>query len=284
MAARRTAATASPAKRKRADHGSGNNDMSKMTTLQKEKAVLTELMGYTPLSLMDDIIDSTNTVNLHGLDGVEKALLAVPARALGFRLSDTDTAADADSETREAALEQKKKDEIDSGMVKLETLLNSATDKDMDKFEIYCLRNIFTMGLQNGQDLVDRIVLEHYKGLDFEAATNAEALMEQIKHGQAVNHEQDKLGVLLASKDAEQISILQQLKAYEEKFAFLEAGTATENDVKYLTDQIPFLQQQVKALEAIRVKDAAAGAQDIARADYIADRAGRAHERVFEQK
>ncbi|KAF2764500.1 Mis12-domain-containing protein, partial [Teratosphaeria nubilosa] len=128
-------------------------ESSKMTTSQKEKAVLTELMGYTPFSLMDDIIDSTNTVNLHGLDGVEKALLAVPASALGFKLSGTNTAAD--------------KDEIDSGMVKLETLLNSATDKDMDKFEIYCLRNIFTMGSQNGQDLVDRIVLEHYKGLDF---------------------------------------------------------------------------------------------------------------------
>ena len=40
-------------------------------------------------------------------------------------------------------------DEIEIGMGKLESLLESTIDNNFDKFELYCLRNIFNIPKSN---------------------------------------------------------------------------------------------------------------------------------------
>lgn len=51
------------------------------------------------------------------------------------------------------------KQEIEEGLHKLETLLNSTIDKNFDKFEIYVLRNILSVPAE----LVNWVRLSHYE-------------------------------------------------------------------------------------------------------------------------
>ena len=49
--------------------------------------------------------------------------------------------------------------EIENGLHQLETLLESTVDKAFDKFEIYVLRNIFTVP----EELLPWVRLKHYE-------------------------------------------------------------------------------------------------------------------------
>ena len=55
--------------------------------------------------------------------------------------------------------------EIEEGVLKLETLMENAVDKNFDKLEIWTLRNIFALGRGKGEDegLGDWVRLGHYE-------------------------------------------------------------------------------------------------------------------------
>lgn len=90
-----------------------------------------------------------------GVGSLETGLFATPPERLGFKgvKTQTDPNAQSDIDFPEA------KQEIEEGLHKLETLLNSTVDKNFDKFEIYVLRNILSVP----QDLVSWIRLDHYE-------------------------------------------------------------------------------------------------------------------------
>ena len=117
-------------------------------TSRAADALLTEHFRYTPLALIDDIINAVNTIVYRAIEAIETGLLNIPPHTLGFSNSTAKN-----DENSQAA------DEIEHGVHQLETLLEATVDKAFDKFEIYTLRNIMTVP----EDLVPWIRLKHYE-------------------------------------------------------------------------------------------------------------------------
>lgn len=129
------------------------------STKQIATALLTEHLRYTPLTLIDDIINTINELTNRAVDAAENGLLNAPPDALGF--------------TQKAAVEKRTLEtdedgkpiypdsrlEIEEGVHRLETLLESNIDKNFDKFEILALRGILSVP----EDLVSWMRLAHYE-------------------------------------------------------------------------------------------------------------------------
>jgi kinetochore protein Mis12/MTW1 len=89
-----------------------------------------------------------------GVGSLETGLLSTPPEKLGFKpVKNNSENGSQDVEFPEA------KQEIEEGLHKLETLLNSTVDKNFDKFEIYVLRNILSVPAA----LVNWVRLDHYE-------------------------------------------------------------------------------------------------------------------------
>ncbi|KAI1116028.1 Mis12 protein-domain-containing protein [Nemania sp. NC0429] len=150
------------------------------TSVNAETELLTEHFGYPPVSLIDDIINSINILAERALNSVEQGLLNASPAALGFKApkpqhssrsqsrSNQDAAAAAAADSLPPA--ERAKNEVESGTHQLETLLCASIDRNFDKFEIYVLRNIFTV---RPPELCSWIRLSHYDGLDFSSSASA---------------------------------------------------------------------------------------------------------------
>jgi kinetochore protein Mis12/MTW1 len=101
-------------------------------------------------SLIDDVINSINTIGYKAVDWVEQGLLGTPLSNLGFTTSKSDQ----DSEDVESQVRL----EIENGVHQFETLLEATIDKNFDKMEIFALRSIIAIP----EDLKDWIRLRHY--------------------------------------------------------------------------------------------------------------------------
>ncbi|KAH7333610.1 Mis12 protein-domain-containing protein [Rhizoctonia solani] len=111
---------------------------------QNQNALLTELLGFVPQLLLDDIADAaTDTVN-NGIDGLEVYLRN---EWLPKRTSSTPSQEDLEAE-------------IDSGLLEFQTLLCGHRDMSIDMLEAWSMRNVFFVpeGL--------KIVMPHQRGLD----------------------------------------------------------------------------------------------------------------------
>ena len=115
-------------------------------------ALLTEHFRYTPLTLIDDIINAVNTIVYRGIEAIETGLLNIPPTTLGFSPAQQSHNGGNGENTAAA-------DEIEHGVHQLETLLEATVDKAFDKFEIYTLRNIFTVP----DDVAQWVRLSHYE-------------------------------------------------------------------------------------------------------------------------
>lgn len=122
---------------------------------QAETALLTEHFRYTPLTLIDDVINTVNLLADHAVDAAEVGLLAAPPEALGFypQIQEGGQKEGLDE------VEERMKREMEDGVVKLETLLANNVDKNFDKFEIYVLRSVLAVP----GDLVPWVRLGHYE-------------------------------------------------------------------------------------------------------------------------
>ncbi|KAH8152463.1 uncharacterized protein LAJ45_03303 [Morchella importuna] len=124
-------------------------------------ALLTEHLRCTPLTIIDDIINTTNELLYHSVAAVETYLLTSAPSSLGF-LPPPGTIRDTNSDGTELYSDAET-EELEKGIHSLETLLESAVDRSFDRFEIYVLRNILTVP----EDLVPWVRLAHHKNLDF---------------------------------------------------------------------------------------------------------------------
>jgi len=138
--------------------------------INSSTALLTEHLRHTPVvsshftqpkrqlmitkSLIDDVINSINTIGYKAVDWVEQGLLATPISNLGFPDSST-SKRDQDS----TDIESKVRHEIENGVHQFETLLEATIDKNFDKMEIFALRSIIAIP----EDLKDWIRLRHYE-------------------------------------------------------------------------------------------------------------------------
>ncbi|EMD58671.1 hypothetical protein COCSADRAFT_103297 [Bipolaris sorokiniana ND90Pr] len=134
---------------------------------QQENMLLTEHFTWPPISLIDDIINAVNEVLYRCTDSFETGLSSADPALLGF----------ADLYASQGRTPQKDEDgnnvypearlEIEEGVLKLETLMENAVDKNFDKLEIWTLRNVFALGRGKGEDegLGDWVRLGHYENL-----------------------------------------------------------------------------------------------------------------------
>lgn len=109
-------------------------------------------------SLIDDIINSINNLIYQAISSLESGLLSAPPERLGFaHANNGSTIPDTDEDGNVVYPEAKL--ELENGLHQLETLLEATVDKAFDKFEIYVLRNIFTVP----DDLLAWIRLSHHE-------------------------------------------------------------------------------------------------------------------------
>ncbi|RMZ68646.1 MIND kinetochore complex component Mtw1 [Pyrenophora seminiperda CCB06] len=135
---------------------------------QQESMLLTEHFTWPPISLIDDIINAVNEVLYRCTDSFETGLSAADPSLLGF--ADLYAAQGRTPEKDEDGQDiyPEAKLEIEEGVLKLETLMENAVDKNFDKLEIWTLRNVFALGRGKGGDegLGDWVRLGHYEKLE----------------------------------------------------------------------------------------------------------------------
>ncbi|KAF2997921.1 hypothetical protein E8E13_005073 [Curvularia kusanoi] len=132
---------------------------------QQENMLLTEHFSWPPISLIDDIINAVNEVLYRCTDTFETGISGAPPHLLGF----------ADRYAAEKRTPEKDEDgndvypdaalEIEEGVLKLETLMENAVDKNFDKLEIWTLRNVLCLP-RGEEELANWVRLGHYAGVD----------------------------------------------------------------------------------------------------------------------
>lgn len=191
------------------------------------------------------------------INAIEEGLDNAPPESLGFRPS-------SDS----ANIHEQKQNEIDGGIVQLESLLNATVDKDFDKFEIYTLRNILAVG-HDEENLAPWVRLEHYQGLDLDAAGGDSGLsVEEVQMRRRKLQETAKLNAMLKAEEARNAAVLAQLQSLvsgdagqegqDSPFAFLlnSQHTSTSSstqplyqNTQYALSQLPALRQLLQQLK-----------------------------------
>lgn len=141
-------------------------------------ALLTEHFGFPPLALIDDVINAVNDIMYKCTQAMETYLNERQQKQM-----EKATEGDGEDEVMmEAAVGAQvgvPDDEIQLGTAKLETLLESQVDKNFDKFELYALRNIFTIP----SDLVEEgwVRLMHHEGIEYLKNQDSQHLDQDIE-------------------------------------------------------------------------------------------------------
>ncbi|KAF4550748.1 Kinetochore protein Mis12-like protein [Elsinoe fawcettii] len=172
---------------------------------QIKTALLTEHFRYTPLTLLDDIINSVNQLVFEAVNQIEESLLNADTETLGFTKEEGTSDEDFDAIART---------EVEAGIVQLESLLNSVIDKNFDKLEIYTLRNLLTVSnVKEEEGLENWIVLDHYRDIN-ESADGAmgEATLESFEALRKKVQETDKLHRALKAEVARNEALLAKLR------------------------------------------------------------------------
>jgi kinetochore protein Mis12/MTW1 len=226
--------------------------------------LLTEHFTHTPLTLLDEIIDSINTLAWRATDSVEAALNSCPASMLGLP---EPTSSKYDPKQEEAV-----RLEISTGAHQLETLLGSAIDRNFDKMEVVATRSVLSVP----DDLVPWVRLEGYEGLDFsEDGKGEDVSREEIVQQRVRVREAMRLQRRLVLEKRRNERVIEQLRkirglppkaesvkteeGQESKdeqypvFGFLEEKTdlATVSATKPLSTTTAFALSQLPALKAL---------------------------------
>lgn len=142
-------------------------------------SILTEHFGYPPLAVIDDVINAVNHILYKCTQAMESYLVErqQEKKKQFEELNNSGGTITPDIDNWVSL-----GDEINLGTAKLETLLENQVDKNFDKFELYALRNIFTIPIE----LVNsgNIRLEHHENIDFhstDSLVNDDAINILIK-------------------------------------------------------------------------------------------------------
>ncbi|CAF9907718.1 MAG: hypothetical protein ALECFALPRED_003782 [Alectoria fallacina] len=169
-------------------------------------ALLTEHFQYTPLSLIDDIINAVNTIIYQAIEALENGLLSIPPKQLGFAPDHSSTTISKPDADGDGNVDYPEATEIENGVHQLETLLESTVDKSFDKFEIYTLRNILTIP----DDLAPWMRLAHYEDIQLPISSSAPT-PESILLLRRKLQETRKLNLALRSAHSRNATLITQL-------------------------------------------------------------------------
>ncbi|KAF2119912.1 Mis12 protein-domain-containing protein, partial [Lophiotrema nucula] len=128
---------------------------------QQENLLLTEHFTWPPISLLDEIINTVNEVLYKCTDTLESGLSSADPAVLGFaqKYAAENRVVEKDEDGRQVYPDAKL--EIEEGILKLETLMEGAVDKNFDRLEIWTLRNVLCLP----QDVGEWVRLGHYENL-----------------------------------------------------------------------------------------------------------------------
>lgn len=240
--------------------------------------------------MLDEIINTVNEVAFQAVNAVETGLSNTDPEVLGFRR-------DLNSALSPEAVQEAKQTEIENGIVQLETLLNATIDKDFDKFEIYTLRNILSVGHEEEQ-LAEWVRLEHYKNLDISPSQVAPT-PEQVQLERRKLHETIKLNNMLKAEEARNQAVLSKLhrtlrgKDPASPFAFLASlqpssknaqPQSFSQNVQYAVKQLPALRDMIESIKASlhtlpNARQSTEDSTSLKRMQYVETQSGRALQR-----
>ncbi|PSS18682.1 hypothetical protein M430DRAFT_42329 [Amorphotheca resinae ATCC 22711] len=173
--------------------------------ITSDTTLLTEHLTYRPAALIDDIINSINTLAFKATDAVEKGLLSADPANLGFQIPPQTSP---EAEEAAIAIQEKAKLEIENGVHQLETLLEAKIDKNFDKLEVWALRNVLSVP----PEVRNWVRLSHYEGLNFTHDADAPS-SESIALQRRKLRETQKLHSLLLAETAKNEATISSLKA-----------------------------------------------------------------------
>ena len=216
------------------------------------------------------------------VSAVESGLLNTPPANLGFAKAASAAGVVPEKDDKGNAVFPHAKLEIENGVHQLETLLEATVDKDFDKLEIYCLRNV----LYVPEDVVGWVRLKHYEvgcfirpekqsdtkywieqNLDLDPGPDAPT-PDTIAALRSQLHETQSLHTALLHESARNEALLSHLRAIlsppqftngppdstsASPFSFLDAQSlpATGEPTQHLTTTSAFLTSQLPALRSL---------------------------------
>lgn len=198
-------------------------------------ALLTEHLGFAPLTLVDEVINAVNQIMYNCTDALEAFLIKRRTTQIDLlrKAAGGDDVMLGDENDESGNVFSL--DEIRHGTAQLETLFVSHVDKNFDKFELYTLRNILTIP----RDLVEGgwVRLKHHENLQLGNAENSaessakiRALVENINLELLLR----KILRLHLEKAKHIVALLKLYKTCVESIILANAHSKLTSDVKTL--------------------------------------------------
>lgn len=207
-------------------------------------ALLTEHLGFAPLTLIDEVINDVNQIMYNCTDALERFLT---------KRRDSQLASSALAFPAE---------EIRNGAAELETLLVLHVDRNFDKFELYTLRNILTLP----RDLVEGgwIRLKHHEDIELPADGRPDTRVAPLVA--SINLELQLRQMLLLQKERANkiVALLRQYKACVELLTLagpesrlLKESAELLRQLQPMNENLYYLLGQVDALlkQVLRLND-----------------------------
>lgn len=231
------------------------------------QSLLTEHLGFAPLTLIDEVINAVNHIMYRCTDALETFLAnrrKAQIEEIKAKSNDSDVVmddAEPDFVNPEFQHRVFPQDEIRLGTAELETLLVAHVDRAFDKFELYTLRNILAIP----QDLVANgwLRLKHHESLDLPLQDPTDSsiaeLDEKIKEiTTKINHELT-LRKILQAHLARASKLLKTLRHYKDCVYAItgstslsrllpEAKASLKNHLEPLNENVYYLLGQADAL------------------------------------
>ncbi|KTW31766.1 MIND complex subunit MTW1 [Pneumocystis jirovecii RU7] len=183
---------------------------------------LTEHLTYPPLSLIDDVINTINTLLYEAVGAIEQYMHHLPSSTISVQ-------------------------EIEQGVHQIETFLENIVDRNFDAFELYALRNIFVVP----ENVRGWMRLKHQMNVDFsKSEQDFENIQSEISLVKNKIHAAYKVSRILENEEALNESILERLRASTKQLAFL-SDISKEHDVKPLFETTDFLVNQTLVLQSL---------------------------------
>ncbi|TFK96761.1 Mis12 protein-domain-containing protein, partial [Pterulicium gracile] len=130
--------------------------------------LIPEILGFSPQLLLDDLVDAANEVQLQVVEGMDTFLQRWADDRAKSRSQPSNSNSQSSSQNPSDAQQQAEWDateEVESGIISFQTLLQEHTDIAFDLFEVWTLRNVFSVRHPRHEDLEKYIQLRHHVGV-----------------------------------------------------------------------------------------------------------------------
>ncbi|KAK6525018.1 hypothetical protein TWF281_011907 [Arthrobotrys megalospora] len=221
----------------------------------KTTSLITEHLTFTPLEVVDDIINAANESVYGTVQQLENYLRSSGPSALGYVADGS--IAETDEDGKEL-FDDVAMNEIQQGLHMLEMLMESKVDKAYDQFEVYVLRNIFSVP----PEIRDWMRLRHHDNVNLIKATSInpekDVTPESLAQTRRQLQETTALHRFLKADVSRNDKVLRSLRTLlnptssdDSPLAFLLNPNSAANGIKSLGEDTEFAAVQVKELRRV---------------------------------